>query len=77
MIKIITLRDRREPDEVNWTIVAETSLTEDILQGLVEDIIEEFENSNFDNWTFEDIAKELEKRGKIKVIESDTIELWL
>lgn len=76
MIKTLNLVSRIEPDEVFWEVIVDTDYDEDSLQKEVDKIIEQFERKGFSDWTFEDILKELTRKGILKVIKSDTLTIW-
>ena len=75
MIKILKLRDRTEPEEINYKAVVETELGQYELQEKVDKIIKKLEKEN-ENWTYEDLLNYLEKKKLIKVLESDTLTIW-
>jgi len=62
---IAKFRDAKD-EEVYWDDVFFTELSEYELQKKTEEIVEKFENSGFDDYTFEDIVEELKKQNLIE-----------
>jgi len=62
---IVKFRSAKD-EEVYWDSVFFSELSEYELQEKTEEIVEKFENSGFDDWTFEDIAKELKKQNLVE-----------
>jgi len=64
---LIIARFRLEKDEeVYWDDVFFSELSEDELQEKTEEIVEKFENSGFDDYTFVDIVEELKKQNLVE-----------
>ena len=62
---IAKFRDAKD-EEVYWDDVFFSDLSEDELQEKTEEIVEKFENSGFDDNSFEDIVEELKKQNLIE-----------
>jgi len=52
--------------EIHWDAVFFSELSEYELQEKTEEIVKKFENSGFDDYTFEDIIEELKKQNLIE-----------
>lgn len=74
-MKILVLQD---PDEKNirYEVIVETDLSRDELQEAVNKIREDFYSRNFENWTYEDLLNELEKRKCIRVVSNDSLSVY-
>ena len=62
---IAKFRDAKD-EEVYWDDVFFSDLSEDELQEKTEEIVEKFENSGFDDYTFEDIVEEHKKQNLVE-----------
>jgi len=71
-VKILVLQDPDEKD-IRHEVIVETDLSEDKLQEAVNRIKEDFCSKNLEDWTYEDLLDELERRGCIRVISSDLL----
>jgi len=71
-VKILVLQDPDEKD-IRHEVIVETDLSEDKLQEAVNKIKEDFCSRNFENWTYEDLLNELEKRKYIRVTGRDLL----
>jgi len=64
-LKIVRFVDANDA-EVYWDVAFFSELSESELQKKVEEIIDKFERSGLDDWTFEDITEELKKQNLIE-----------
>ena len=71
-MKILVLQDPDEKD-IRHEVIMKTDLSEDELQEAVNKIKEDFCSRNLEDWTYEDLLDELERRGCIRVISSDLL----
>lgn len=62
--------------EFEATFLVETKLTETELQKIVDKIINEEWLDEFEDWTYEDLINELEKKGHIKILETDFYDIY-
>ena len=77
-LKVVTFRDSVDGD-VKWNAVFFSELSEEELQEAVEEIVFQFGYDGFDDWTFEDVVKELYKRKLIEKpdFEIDWYNIWV
>jgi len=71
-MKILVLQDPDEKD-MRHEVIVETDLSKDELQEAVNKIKEDFCSKNLEDWTYEDLLDELERRGCIRVISGDLL----
>ena len=71
-MKILVLQDPDEKD-IRHEVIVKTDLSEDELQEAVNKIKEDFCSKNLEDWTYEDLLDELEKRECIRIISRDLL----
>lgn len=64
-LKIVRFIDASDA-EVYWDAAFFSMLSENELQKKVEEIVDKFESHGLEDWTFEDITKELKKQNLIE-----------
>lgn len=74
-LKVIRLQDQNDR-EIFSIFVVKTSLSEKELQDIINQIKNEFLNKDFEDWSYEDIIKELEKKKLIKTVDSEYIFIY-
>ena len=64
-LKIVTFIDAAD-ERVYWETAFFSELSEDELYKKANEIVDKFEKNGLDDWTFDDIAKELKKQNLIE-----------
>ncbi len=61
-----------DQDVESDALLVETELTEQELGDLVDEIKNNFFEEGYEDWTYQDLIQELEKRSAIRVLEVDS-----